>query len=368
MPRVEPEGAWRAAKRLDLTARIAGRIPGDQLAGEIGPEAAEAFHAAHREAVVRGLQLVAASHLVAEKAVEAGDVPIAFLKGSALSAAGFVALGSRPANDLDVLVPRAEARALAERLRASGFETSGMPACEHQMALLVHASGALVELHWSIPGLRVPGAKRWATFEDLRDAGLLVRAPGFAGQAHLPGREACVAHAIVHGIAQHGYAPWSYALCWLLADVSDCDFPRNEGETIRVLRLIELEVSRDELVAALGLVRRLRAGDELFDPAEDGDERQLLEHLIAGLWDETYQQSLHGVAARHGLSQHARPIALAGAFFRAMFLSDAQIDRIYGRPAWAGGYLARRLARPFDLFARLRRPAAIAPSEKGGAA
>jgi hypothetical protein len=38
-----------------------------------------------------------------------------------------------------------------------------------------------------------------------------------------------------------------------------------------------------------------------------------------------------------------------------VFLSEAQIDAIYGRPRGRLGYLGRRLARPFDLLLRLGR-------------
>jgi hypothetical protein len=48
-------------------------------------------------------------------------------------------------------------------------------------------------------------------------------------------------------------------------------------------------------------------------------------------------------------------VRFARSVLDAVFLSNAQIDAIYGPPRHPLGYLGRRLARPFDLLRRLGR-------------
>src|SRR5205085_1762038 len=162
-----------------------------------------------------------------------------------------------------------------------------------------------------------------------------------------PEPEVLAAHALVHGLGQHGYWPASYPLLKMVADLIDLDALGD-----RALSWVARDVPPPEALAARRLVRRLTAGE---DPAgwEEGDEEVLLRHLLAGRLDPGYEQALRLGLFRPQPSERSRPVQLARAVLGAAFLTDAQIDAVYGPPRTRLGYLGRRLARPFDLLRRL---------------
>ena len=90
---------------------------------------------------------------IAERARAAGiDAVIA--KGGALLLLDAVPAGARNVGDLDVLVPKGEARALQAALIDGGWIESDLPESGHQLPILGHRSGVAVEVHTALPGVR----------------------------------------------------------------------------------------------------------------------------------------------------------------------------------------------------------------------
>jgi hypothetical protein len=116
---------------------------------------------------------------------------------------------------------------------------------------------------------------------------------------------------------------------------------------------VEQDVPAAEAQAVRRLCARLAAGE---DPAGwDGHEEILLRHILAGRLDPGYERALRLGLFRPQPSDRSRPVQLARTVLGAVFLSDAQVDALYGPPRGRLGYLGRRVARPFDLLARLGR-------------
>jgi hypothetical protein len=159
------------------------------------------------------------------------------------------------------------------------------------------------------------------------------------------------AHVLVHGLGQHGYWPSSYSLLKMVADLLDLGEVDPEVLSDRAAAWVARDVSADEVAAVRGMIGRLAAGE---DPAGwRGAEEELLRHILAGRLDPEYAGALRLGLFRPQPSERSRPVQLARAVLGAIFLSDAQIDAVYGPPRNRLGYLGRRLARPFDLLRRL---------------
>ncbi len=346
---VEPAAALALARRFEVSARIAARQGRERLAAELGEETAAAFAHDRRAAAAVGLRLMGEAGRVAAVAAELG-IPLAFLKFAALEAAGVLAAGSRGACDIDLLAPESQARELWQALVAAGFRSSGLPEAEHQLPALVWPEGGAVEIHRTLPGVRLAGpADRSARYATLEAAGMLRPLPAFPGRCAAPPPEVLAAHVLVHGIGQHGFWPASYPLFKMVADLADLG-----ALTDRALGWVARDVSPAEAAAVLGLVARLAAGE---DPRgwPGGDEEALLRHLLAGRLDPGYERALRLGLFRPQPTDRPRPLQLARTVLGALFLSRAQIDAVYGPPRTALGYLGRRLARPFDLGWRLGR-------------
>ncbi|HEV8581349.1 MAG TPA: nucleotidyltransferase family protein, partial [Thermoanaerobaculia bacterium] len=298
-------------------------------------------------AVAVGMRLMTTARRVAERAEHLG-VPIAFLKFAALEAAGRLAAGSREACDIDVLAPEDRAEDLWRALLAAGFRGSGLAASEHHLPSLADPEGGAVEIHRVLLGVRLASGSS-AAYGDLERGGLLVSLPDFPGRCFTPAPEVQAAHVLVHGLGQHGFWPSSYSLLKMLADLIDLG-----PLTDRAVSWVAEDVSATEAEAVRRLCSRLAAGE---DPAAgwDAPEETLLRHILAGRLDPDYERALRLGLFRSQPSDRPR----AGRLFRSVvdtvFLSDAQIDAIYGPPRNRVGYLGRRLARPFDLLLRLGR-------------
>lgn len=349
---VDPQGALFLARRFELSARIAARQGREALARELGEDAAAGFVRDRSVVTASGLRLLALAREVAGVAERLG-LPVAFLKFVALEGAGLDAAVRRAACDVDVLAPSGRAGELQDALVAAGFRASGLPEGEHQLAALEHpAGGGIVEIHRLMLGVRPEGSLS-ATFEILERHGLLASLPDLPGRCAMPVPEAQAAHALVHGLGQHGWWPASYSLLKMVADLIDLtSLEKDCALTARALSWVEGDVPPGEAEAVRRLCDRLAAGD---DPASgwDGPEEVLLRHILAGRLDPHYESAL-----RLGLF-HAQPtdrsplLRLACRIWDAGFLTRAQVDAIYGKPRHPLGYLGRRLARPFDLLARL---------------
>ncbi|HVT18487.1 MAG TPA: nucleotidyltransferase family protein [Thermoanaerobaculia bacterium] len=368
-PAAEAGEVLALCRRFDVSARVAARQGRARLAAEMGA-AAEGFARDQAAAAAQGLRLMALADRVAAEAA-ARDLPLVFLKFAAMELGRLLAPGGRRAWDLDVLVPGGSAEELQETLVRAGFRASSMPGQEHQLPALAGPEG-IVEVHRMLPGVRVRG-RRSATFEDLAGEGLLAPLPRLPGRASIPAPAVAAAHVLVHGIAQHGWSPASYPPFRMVADLIDLGFcvpaERAEhgvappaGEALaRVTVWLAGEVTAGEVAAVGRLVAALAAGAELDGWAESpAGEALLLRHMLAGSLDPRYERSLRLSLLRRQPSDRREPARLARALLAAVWLSRPQVDAIYGPPRRRLGYLARRLARPFDLFLRLAASCALA--------
>lgn len=348
---VEPAGALAVARQFEISPRLAARQGRARLAAELGAEAAAGFQRDLTSAAAQGMRLEALLREVAAVAAER-EIPLVLLKFAALEMAGALAPGARTACDLDVLAPPDRVAALQAALLAGGFRSSGLPDSEHQLAALVHPLGGVVEVHRLIPGVRPDGGGS-ATVAALARAGLLEPAPGLPG-ASLPAREVQMAHALVHGIGQHGFWPDSYPLLRMCGDLIDLGFQDEAAapSAQRAVRLVERDVAPAEAEAVRGLCRALAAGTDLLSARGTGGEI-LLRHILAGRLDRDYASSLRLSLFRSQPSDRPPVVRMVRTAFATVFLSRAQIDAIYGRPRHPLGYLGRHLARPFDLLRRL---------------
>jgi len=345
---VDPAGALEAARRFEVSPRVAARQERARLAAELGIEAAAGFQRDLTTSAAQGLRIEALLREVAAVAAER-EIPLVLLKLAALQAAGVLTPGARTACDLDLLASAERTGELQAVLLARGFRSSGLPDSEHQLPALIHPAGGVLEVHRLMLGVR-PDAGGSATIAALERSGLLVPASGLPG-CFLPTRAAQMAHVLVHGIGQHGFWPDSYPLLRTLADLIDLGFHDEAAAPLarEAVRLVARDVSPTEAEAVRALCRALAAGEE---PGEEG-AAVLLRHILAGRLDADYAASLRLSLFRDQPSDRPPAVRVVRTALATIFLSRAQIDTIYGRPRHPLGYLGRRLARPFDLLRRL---------------
>jgi hypothetical protein len=360
---------------------LAGRLG---LAPRIGVRARDAAELArHAEAaaiLVRATQTAAVSQLQAREAAlevaaaaRAQGLPTCLLKGVALAESGVIAAGSRQVGDVDVLVPADAEPGLVAELVRRGFRSGAGEDYPHHAPPLLHPRLGMIEVHRHLPGVETSRAdpharRRFATFDDLRSAGLLETWRDGGEGAWLPTSTAFAAHALAHCLAQHGFRPGAYPQLRLLGDLLDLGIAAEDGPSLlaATLPLVERSVGAAEARAAADLCHALAAG-RLDELAGDAPPALLMRHLLAGALDERYAEALK-------LQELARPLhagsRLAGwwsAAWQAVALSPAQLDRVYGKPAGPWGRLGQRLRRPFDLLRRslrARLASASHPTEK----
>jgi hypothetical protein len=355
-PAVDAAAALAVCRRFDLACRVAARQGRPRLAAELGAAAAEGLARDRAAAVAGGLRLMALAGQVAAVAAPR-DLPLVFLKFAALELGGALVPGSRTACDLDVLVPAGRAVELRDALAAAGFRASSMPAQEHQLAAM-EGPGGVVEVHCKMLGVRVAG-RRSATAEDLASQGLLAALPALPGRAAVPVPAVAAAHALVHGIAQHGWTPHAYSPFKMLADLVDLGFGA-PGDGAALLRSIAAWTARDVAAAEVEAVRRLCAalaagGDLEGWQRSPAGEAVLLRHALAGRLDPEYERSLRLSQFRRQPSDRPEAARLARSVAATLWLSRAQVDAIYGPPRHRLAYFGRQLGRPLDLLARLGR-------------
>jgi hypothetical protein len=355
-PDADPPEVLALCRRFEVSARIAARQGQARLQAELG-EAASGFARDQAMVMAGGMRLMALAERVAGAAA-ALELPLVCLKFAGLELGGRLAPGSRAACDLDVLVPAGRAGELQRALIAGGFCASRMPPQEHQLPALAGSDG-VVEVHHVLLGVRLSGRSS-ATVADLEQAGLLQALPRLPGRAAVLAPAVAAAHTLVHGIAQHGWSPLAYSLLKMVGDLIDLGFGQSgaEGAALAALAApwVAGELSAGEVGAARRLCAALVAGDDLHGWGESpAGEALLLRHALAGRLDPRYERSLKLGLFRHQPSDRAEPSRLARSLLATLWLSRAQVDAIYGPPRHRLGYLGRRLARPFDLLARLGR-------------
>ncbi|MEO6325459.1 MAG: nucleotidyltransferase family protein [Thermoanaerobaculia bacterium] len=345
--RFTADRVFSIAESLDLAARIAARTSRLALDAELGSESAERFRASRMATAAQSLALAIAARSV-EVVAKSLAIPVAFLKFVALERSGLVAASSRAASDVDVLVPAKDAGRLQRELIRNGFTLSGSPGYEHQLPALISRDGAPIELHTMVLGVRLDG-RRSASFESLARADLLL--PASASGGSVPKPEVLLAHALVHGLAQHGAAPWAYPTLRVLSDVIDlgsASVTNGDGDDLaRVLPWISRDVSRADLASITELRDRCLTGTY--------EDHELVRHAVAGISDEAYRRRLKVLGAGSSPSDGGLVVRAARSLVGAILLTRKQIDEVYGPPRSRWGYAARRIARPFDLAGRLVR-------------
>src|SRR4051794_32441898 len=284
---VDPAAALAVARRFEVSARIAVRQGRERLRAEFGEEGGTGFARDRARAAASGLRLVEEVRAVAGVAALLG-VPLACLKFAALEGAGLLAAGSRGACDVDLLAPGERVEELWRALVAHGFRGSGLPEAEHQLPALAGPRGGVVEIHRHLPGVRLDGAAA-ATFAALDHAGLLRELPDLPGRCLAPVPRVQAAHALVHGLGQHGYWPSSYSLLKMVADLLDLG-ALDGALDATAAGWVARDVAAAEVAAVRRLVERLAAGE---DPAGwAGAEEELLRHILAGRLDPGYARAL----------------------------------------------------------------------------
>ncbi|MEE2777176.1 MAG: nucleotidyltransferase family protein [Acidobacteriota bacterium] len=346
-----PPKAANVCTLLSLAPRVAARAGRAKLEGELGPEGSVKLFAARRTAAFQAIRVLACAERVAEIAQGSG-IPLVFLKYMALRLTSSVAEGCRPVGDVDVLVPREQAERVQTLLEKFGFQSAGMPATKQHLPLLIHADLGAVEVHTTVPGVRVV-ANRSARYADLLGRGLLDAVDDLPGDCFTPHADVMLAHALSHGIAQHGHSPHAYPMMLMVADLVDLGFASLEpGRLENVTSMLARTLSTEEIGAARSLTQALVEG---VVPPDDSDAGALLNHMLAGRLDANYAQSLKVVGIWGHASDRPAVSALLHGARQALFPTRAQIAVIYGEPSSELGYLARRVLRPFDLLVRLTR-------------
>jgi hypothetical protein len=329
------------------------RVPSPRLAAEVGRPSAVGLVYAQRISAVHSQALADLLPLLA-RASASRSLPLAALKFGGLHLAGVIDVAARGASDLDLLLPAERADEGAAMLRELGFQmrAGDGPGAEHQLAPFADAQGRLVELHLHVPGVRTPPSRSFATFDHLHAAGLLTRVELDGAPLWCPVRPLLAAHALAHGIAQHGLAPRTYPLMQMVGDLIDLGYARAPIDA-EVHRWIDAEVSARECAAASDLCRGLvDADDRLFDSQAASDGAGLLRHIVAGSLDGEYSRSLRPAYVLRPLSHRSRLVAIARELAGIVFPSSARLARIHGKPRGRLEALALRLARPFLLLNR----------------
>jgi hypothetical protein len=225
-----------------------------------------------------------------------------------------------------------------------------------------------------MPGFAAPGGRGFATFDDLEAAGALRPVDAAAGGTlRAPSRPVLLAHALVHGLLQHGWAPGAYPPFRMISDLIDLGLGGPDGDELLEAALPWLTARRDrgsgpgldpgEARAARELCARLVEG-RLPDPAAPPDSAgALLGHFLAGALNPAYRRSLGlrrlaGAATEDPGTMRGRAAAWRRRVAKALVPTPAEVDAIYGRRHGRAGYLARIAARPFDLAWRLARTGA----------
>ena len=283
-------------------------------------------------------------------------IPIAFLKSAALHLGGHTRLGWRNAGDVDVLVPEASARRYWSALQERGWRALEAEGAEldHALPLLGHPVFGRVEVHWATLGIDAGGRRLTTTFADLARARLLLELSGYPGRVMVPCSSFLAAHAVVHGLGQHGFVI-DYPFFRIVSDLLDLGVAA--GASLRDLCSPWLAgtISAEEIDALQTLTVHLAGGDSsLFDglSASNEPESILLRHfLVAGL-EPAYRDLLRFRLAFSVLSHEHRHRTLFLRAVRSLFPEPGHLASLYGTPRSAVTAGLQRLIHPFVQLGR----------------
>ena len=370
----------KSGKALWLLPRIRSRIARQQIEVELGGSTAWLIDRLWRQSTASAMRHEEVCRHIAEVAGQAA-IPVIFLKGMVLQLGGAIRPGSRMTADIDILVAESQAEELQQRLLEAGCRRSGLRPTEQHLPVITHKLGAQIEIHYRLAGVRLAGGDD-ATAEACREEGRVRPVAGFPQLCSVTDEELTVAHLLVHALAKHRRAPTIYPGFQVLADLQDLGYSPAGGKTVtpRSRRWIAAEVGDELIDATLTLLGRLEAGERAVEIVTEGrgDEpgvlhssgvdsavgsmatasaaagssiALLLRHLLAGALDRDYQQSLKLTNLVRAGDGGLRADWFARTW-RAVWLTPAQIDILYGKPRTPLGYLGWRLLRPFHLMGK----------------
>jgi len=339
--------------KLDVTSRIGHRIDNETLRTELGNRNATQ----HKNRYLATAGFVIRAEWICEQIARVAsslDIPLIVLKGMALHYSGLIKLGSRPMCDIDVLVPIGKEETLQRSLSDSGFSESNLPSAEHQLPVLTHSSGVSVEVHRMIRGVRLSSGGSSATADEVLQAKLCVGSAALPEGCFIPTKDLLLAHLLVHGIAQHGLAV-SYPLTRIIADAQDLGFDESQLDEFMQgpFRWIQRDVLPDEVASVAELASRLKNEVRVEELLETNSRAAtMLRHIVAGMTDQAYQQSMRISALVHFLPGRNKAHTLIKIVFKTLWLSRPQVDVLYGRPRTWLGYLGWRIWRPLHLIGK----------------
>ncbi len=343
-PLIDARLALDLTQRLGLATRIAGRTPRSVLQAELGATYTE-LASRHLTTAAADAMLLDALRLAARSAHAVG-APLIALKFAALRVLGVARAGQRRANDIDVLTSVAMAPRLRMALLGAGCSESGVRGYAHQLAPLLSPQGVPIEIHLHLPGVRLPGAPRFASADDLLGAGLV----DGRHEPAVPSIELLAAHALAHGFLQNAGAPASHSLLCTLADLSDVA-AASPGALGKAIAFVEPLFDADDGRVTAELLGYLEQGN--LRDALRSDCGVLLRHALAARLDADYASALRLRQITQPLSDRPFPLALARALSVALLPTATEIETIYGAGMSRRALLARRLLRPMDLGLRL---------------
>jgi hypothetical protein len=343
-----PKVALNVASRLGLLPRIFARLPREVLRAELDACFETGCQQVHLS-VARGLALERSLHMVDEVARSLG-VRYVLLKGAAIGRHLRTNLGLRGACDIDLLLLASDAARLHQELTKRGYSQLTPTHPHYHLPTLTDTQGNAIELHTKVPCFGLNPTQRTVGVQDLVDHLQVTPEAALSERALLPTREFLVAHAVVHGIVQHGYSPKNYPLMRMLADVSDlCN---GSVDFKRIETWIAPSVSSLELKALFELSDACSHGRiETTWQRRDGVGR-LLRHLVLGAFDEKYAEGLKLYNALHLFRTFGGRLFLRE-YGRATFaLPIEDLPRIYGSRT-EGREFWFKLTRPIDVARRI---------------
>lgn len=351
------------ARLLSLGGRVAARLGSERLCAELGAVQGAILWRGHQVSVGRLLHRTELAHAVAD-AARAASCEVAYLKSAALHLAEITAAGTRDMADVDVLVDRSRRAAFEGALCSAGFQSMELRSRGDSACGFFMPSRGTVDLHLRVPGVRLTPGAEFVELAGLREAGLLVPAPGLAPNLSIPARPVLAAQALAHGIGGHGYDPAHYPLLRMVADLIDLGFGGEQGEALvrAITPWLQTEVTATEVSAARELCALLAAGDpELLSPqAHDRPAVKLLRHILAGAVDPRYQRALRVHSLVPGLRSDRSLGFILRAGWRHTFRPREDMELLWGPPTGRFGYLRRRFGDHLGALAgaagyRLRR-------------
>lgn len=350
----EGGAAVALAGRMGLLPRIVHLLGPARLAAELGEAAAREALAEYRESALSSARLVALARLVGRAAGRC-SVRVVALKHVALCLSGVSDAAARGAADADVLVADADAPRLMKELGRDRVLETRAPAYEHQHSPLVHPQGGMLELHRTLPGVRPSRGAPELRLEPLVALGF-AECPDAAAPALLvPRPHVLLAHALAHGLYQHGLAPGAYPAFRLLADAADLRGSAGAQLIRDALPLVASEVDERDARAAWELPALLATEGAARVLARDpAPEARLLAHFLFGALETGYGDALKLRSAATLPSDRGGVAGLLRWAWHAVAISPAQARVLHGADTRAR-YLLALARRPFHLARKLVR-------------